>query len=314
MEKVTLSTSAVDPARSLAYWADEVLRHLDAELFDADARDFACRLVIRRTRGIAVARAELASYSGVWREQARSIGTADSVRMFRVQRGLLTLKSNDGEEYQVGPGEVFVTGPEAATRYSFAPVANGGTAIVADMTTVPLARLEEYTRFFPRDLARPLPRTATGMIIETYVAALSSSNTPSSEFMSLLNSFTELFAVAMGGYRADLRSQARDSIYYRALAYIRSHHANPQLAVERIAKALGVSERALFAAFDNKDCTPHKYINRVRIEAARLLLRQSDGMLNMIDVAMKCGFDSVSTFNRQFRAQTGISPSEYLAK
>jgi len=314
MEKLTLSTAAVDPARSLAFWADEVLPKLDADLFDADARDFACRVAIRRTRGIAVASAELASYSGIWREHARSIGTADSVRMFRVKHGLLTLKTKAGEEYHVGPGSVFVSGPEAATRYSFAPVAKGGTAIVADLTTIPLARLEEYARYFPPDLARPLPRTATGMIINTYVAALSSDDTPGSEFMSLMNSFTELFAVAMGGYRADLRSQARDSLYYRALAFIRAHHANSQLTVKRIAKALGVSERALFAAFDDKDGTPHKYINRVRIEAARLLLRQSDGKLSMLDVALKCGFDSVSTFNRQFRAQAGISPSEYLAK
>lgn len=314
MEKFTLSTAGVDPARSISFWADTVLRHFDAELFDADARNFDCRVDVRRTRGIAVARVSLSSYSGIWREFARAVGTPDSIRMFRITRGLLSLKTRSDEEFHVGPGGVFVTGPESVTRYSIAPVADGGTALVGDMTTIPLTRLEEYTRSFPRDLARPLPATPTGMIINTYIEALSSDDTPGSEFMSLMNSFTELVAVAMGGSGAGARGQARNSIYYRALAYIRSHHANPQLSVERIAKALGVSERALFAAFDEKDFTPHRYINRMRIESARQLLSQRHGKLNMLDVALKCGFESVSTFNRQFRAQAGISPTEYLAK
>lgn len=52
---------------------------------------------------------------------------------------------------------------------------------------------------------------------------------------------------------------------------------NPRLTVEEIATDLGVSERALFAAFDNREFTPHRYINRMRIETAKAVDFQQCG-------------------------------------
>lgn len=314
MERFTFTTGAVDSAHALEFWADQVLPRLEAQLVSADERNFSCTMVGRRTRGIACASVEVSSYAGIWRENARLIGSADSLRIYRVKSGLLTLKVDNGAEYQVGPGDAFVSGPEAMTHYSVTPVAAGGTAMIADMTTIPLSRLEEYGRFFERNLARPLPRTPSGNIVNTFVDMLRSQETPDVEYMALMNSFTELVAVTMGSCGGSLYAQARDDVYYRALACIRTQHKEAGLTVEGIARKLGVSERALFAAFDGRDLTPHKYINRVRIDAARTLLTKGCAKPNIMDVALCCGFDSVSTFNRQFRAQTGVSPSEYCGR
>lgn len=54
---------------------------------------------------------------------------------------------------------------------------------------------------------------------------------------------------------------------------------------------------------------PMKYINKLKINKATLLLKTSD--LRISDIVFETGFDSISTFNRSFKAQLGQSPSEY---
>lgn len=51
------------------------------------------------------------------------------------------------------------------------------------------------------------------------------------------------------------------------------------------------------------------YINKKRLENARFLLRNSDTSINQI--AVQCGFQNISHFNRLFRQNTGSSPLEY---
>lgn len=312
MEHYTFNTSAVEPERSVGFWADQVLPQLEAELLSADPMEFSCELVGRRYGGVSIARARLSAYSGVWRENARRIGTRDSVTIFSVRSGLLSLKTRKGEAFQVGSGEAFVSGPEALTKYTIAP-AQGKIALDADMTTIPLLRLEEFGRFLPRDFARPLPRTTAGTIVNSFVEALRSHDTPDAEFAALLNSFTELVSVAVGTGSSSLHEHTREDIYRRALAFMRAHHTDGCLTIEGMAKALGVSERALFTAFDDKEATPHRFINRIRIDTAKTLLLRGGPRPNIMDVAMNSGFDNISTFNRQFRAQTGLSPSQYWA-
>jgi AraC-like DNA-binding protein len=314
MERFAFDTRGVNHTDAISYWAYEVLPQLDSELVGADSRDFSCRIAGRRVSGLACADVELSSYSGFWYENARSIGLNDSLRIYRVEAGLITLTAKGGEEYRIGPGGSLVLGPEAVTHYSIAPVSGGGTAIVGDMTTIPLQRLEQYGRFLPRDLVQPLPRTPSGGIVETYVNVLRAAEMPEQEFMDLARNFTELVAIALGNCPGALDSQLHDDIYYRAAAHIREHHRSAGLKVAAIAKAVGVSERALFAAFDSKALSPHKYLNRIRIETAKALLSGNDTRAGIMSIALRCGFDNLSTFNRQFRAHTGMAPSEYPSK
>lgn len=57
--------------------------------------------------------------------------------------------------------------------------------------------------------------------------------------------------------------------------------------------------------------TPHRYLQRRRIERAMALLRSSS--ITVTDVALRAGFESVGTFSRTFRAVVGMSPTEYRA-
>jgi AraC family transcriptional activator of mtrCDE len=65
--------------------------------------------------------------------------------------------------------------------------------------------------------------------------------------------------------------------------------------------------RRLFGAV--MGCSPLEYIHRLRINrACDLLLSTNDSIL---DISLAVGFDSVSSFNRQFIQATGLPPSKW---
>ncbi|MFG3338313.1 helix-turn-helix transcriptional regulator [Glycomyces sp. NPDC048151] len=58
--------------------------------------------------------------------------------------------------------------------------------------------------------------------------------------------------------------------------------------------------------------TPHRYLQRRRIERACAMLRDSDATVTEIGLAV--GFDSLGTFSRTFSALIGRSPTVYRAQ
>ncbi len=58
--------------------------------------------------------------------------------------------------------------------------------------------------------------------------------------------------------------------------------------------------------------TPHRYLQRRRVERAMELLRETDRPITAI--CLDVGFTSLGTFSRTFRAIVGESPSAYRAR
>lgn len=82
--------------------------------------------------------------------------------------------------------------------------------------------------------------------------------------------------------------------------------------VEELAGRLEVSAAHLGRVFTRKiGISPGKYITRVRVEYAKLLLRDPDTTIAY--VAEASGFANANYFAKVFRRETGLSPSEYLA-
>ncbi len=55
--------------------------------------------------------------------------------------------------------------------------------------------------------------------------------------------------------------------------------------------------------------TPHRYLQRRRVERATFLLRETDR--SVTDICLDVGFNSLGTFSRTFRAIVGEAPSAY---
>lgn len=58
--------------------------------------------------------------------------------------------------------------------------------------------------------------------------------------------------------------------------------------------------------------TPHRYLQRRRVERAMTLLRQTDRPIT--DIAWDVGFASLGTFSRTFSDIVGCSPSRFRAQ
>src|SRR4051812_44518054 len=89
-------------------------------------------------------------------------------------------------------------------------------------------------------------------------------------------------------------------------------YAQP-LDIPALARVAHVSEahfiRTFRATFGE---TPHRYLQRRRVERAMFLLVQSDR--SVTDICLDVGFTSLGTFSRTFRAIVGESPSQYRAR
>ena len=55
--------------------------------------------------------------------------------------------------------------------------------------------------------------------------------------------------------------------------------------------------------------TPHRYLQRRRVERSMFLLRETDR--SVTDICVDVGFTSLGTFSRTFREIVGATPSDY---
>ena len=82
------------------------------------------------------------------------------------------------------------------------------------------------------------------------------------------------------------------------------------LDIPSLARIAHVSEahfiRTFRATFGE---TPHRYLQRRRVERAMFLLRESDR--DVLDICLDVGFSSLGTFGRTFKQIVGVSPTTY---
>lgn len=104
----------------------------------------------------------------------------------------------------------------------------------------------------------------------------------------------------------DERGNKRMSDVY---TYISENYFKP-ISLNKISKIARMNPIAFSRYFKN-NCGAGfvEYLNRVRINKAGYLLRETEYQVN--DIAIECGFASISNFNKQFRKNEGLSPREY---
>lgn len=106
------------------------------------------------------------------------------------------------------------------------------------------------------------------------------------------------------------RRNYRREILERLFLFIHENVDNPEITLEQAANAAALSKFYFTRYFKEwTGQTFHTYLVRLRISRVEEYLINSD--LLITDIAYKCGFSSLKTFNRLFKTYTGISPSDY---
>jgi transcriptional regulator GlxA family with amidase domain len=87
-------------------------------------------------------------------------------------------------------------------------------------------------------------------------------------------------------------------------------HIQGDLSVARLAQAVAMSERHFARVFVREaKMTPAQFVERARIDAARVLLESSDQPLKT--VAHRCGFGTPAHMRAAFRRHLNVSAMEY---
>lgn len=101
----------------------------------------------------------------------------------------------------------------------------------------------------------------------------------------------------------------KDKLLYRIFAFVENNFSN-DCTLEKISKATGYNYTYISRFFKNTvGISFNNYVIGYRLSHACYLLDNTD--LSIINCATESGFESIRTFNRNFKTQFGITPEEY---
>ena len=131
------------------------------------------------------------------------------------------------------------------------------------------------------------------------------------EFMLILDEHREEFA-------PEIRNSAysyTDTVLRRMIMvtdYIKNNLTADDLSQSAMAEMAGISRDYFSRIFRSITGTNYsKWLNTIRLDKATELL--ADRERTLTEIAMLSGFQSISSFNRVFRAEKGVAPGEYRA-
>lgn len=98
----------------------------------------------------------------------------------------------------------------------------------------------------------------------------------------------------------------------KILVYIEKNYG-ADIALEDIANSANISASTCLRLFGTVlGTTPVKYLTTFRLQKAAEALKRIDGR-TISEIAHACGFSDASYFNRCFRKEHGVTPSEYIS-
>ena len=114
-------------------------------------------------------------------------------------------------------------------------------------------------------------------------------------------------------FSAQLSTQMAEREPLRDLQAWIPDHPGLDLSVDALARRAAMSPRNFFRVFVREiGMTPGRFVERVRVEAARRLLEETTR--GIPDVAAACGFGSPETMRIAFRRALGVNPQSYRSR
>jgi transcriptional regulator GlxA family with amidase domain len=111
-------------------------------------------------------------------------------------------------------------------------------------------------------------------------------------------------------FSAALEAQMAERDALRDLVAWAVEHLDEDLSVEALAERAHMSTRNFSRVLTHEvGKTPARYVERLRVDAARRLLE--DATAGYGEVARRCGFGSVNSMRRSFLRVLGVVPSAY---
>nr|WP_255429331.1 AraC family transcriptional regulator [Ramlibacter albus] len=252
------------------------------------------------------------SHSVVSRTAARSrTAPRGNLLLYIITEGATTFENAHGEQFRSSAGDVVLGSQDAIYRAT----TEGGADWSFRALSMPDALLPLSSAGIRDAGFQLLPAAATSPLATSVLAEVCK------DFLQLdaqavaasLRAVDHLIAPALAGAREPAADVADTLARHRvklAIACMRDALASPSLGPDALALRLGISPRQLHRDFEQCGLTVGAEIRRLRAEAAAAMLR-GQPLLPITEVAFSCGFDSLPTFFRVFKAVQGMTASEW---
>ncbi len=91
-------------------------------------------------------------------------------------------------------------------------------------------------------------------------------------------------------------------------------YLNPDINLNMVARELGITpNKVSFILNEGKKVNFNDYVNELRVEEVKKrLVDPAFSNYTILSIALDAGFNSKATFNRVFKAKTGITPRQYV--
>ena len=100
-----------------------------------------------------------------------------------------------------------------------------------------------------------------------------------------------------------------DNLFVSLLIYA-DNHFRDQCLLRDAAASVGYDYAYISKIFKKRSgMSFRKYVNRLRILEGKLMLKNTSKSVS--EIGETCGFSSTRAFDREFLAQTGVTPSDY---
>ena len=317
LERARISTEGSHGARRIALVRDAAfeLFNLEADLDGAPAERVHADIRVARTPLVSVVDVTT-SWSVVRRTPARaSASPTDHLLFYRIAQGGSWFRNERGEQFLTQAGSVVVgsqasayTAAAAAGRdWNFQTVRVGAGSLPVSVDRI------RRGGFRLLNEAAPIAGLA-----KQYLASLSNAlpRLCPTELDTALGALDLLLAASLGDLPALRQDDGRALQAGRVVAarsFIERCVDNPHLTPELVAGHLGVSVRQLHRIFASEGTTVSMEIRRLRVARAQGMLAR-DLAQPVTDVALSCGFDSLATFYRCFRMETGMTATEWRSQ
>lgn len=127
------------------------------------------------------------------------------------------------------------------------------------------------------------------------------------QLKAILYNIIDKFDKDSGGYY--LRNNSQTDLPGKILVYI-AEHCTKNISMKDIADYLGYDHHYLSNVFQKHLHTTFRTVlNEYRVSIAKQLLISN--FKNICDIAYECGYESIVSFNRNFKRVVGLTPSEF---
>lgn len=302
------STCSIHPAERIRFWnagsskIGGVRAEAISDVFDAEVAH-------RRLDDLTVFRLSSTPH----RVRMNALASTGGARLrLRHQLTGTTLMFQGNRAIQLRPGDWMVIDPQQQQS-----AINYGDASHVWLE-VPCSSLHLQPADIARGLGSPLSmsRRVGGDLRECMLHAITAPGEMSrGEASELSRQITGMFRQALYNLpQAPAPATSRVEMARRARDYIDRNLHDPDLSIDRIARALGCTRRYVHKTFDGPE-TVSRYIWNRRLDLCRNHLeKQSGHSTTLTALAFDYGFNSSSHFSRSFRERFGTSPSSYLAQ